>query len=564
MDTENNRKQKIKHGVSIKHTTNKNHTVIESLRAKLVNDVFLGLGIAAIPSLAISLWRSIFINFQLFMLVQIILVAILWICWLSRHQLSYLVKVTSLLTILWIASFAALFQLGPVSDSKVFIVLFAFTSMLFLRPLIACLLITAITFNIMILGYAATQQWIIFSLDYSSYSAHPLSWLLLTWNMGVFSAIVAYLGWQMIFGLRNLSDKSDALALRHKKITERIPGLVYQYRLRPDGSACFPYASEGIETIFRVSAESVKEDATSVMALVHPDDIAELSKKINESAQALTPWQMEYRVCYSNGDFSWLSGNSTPEVEPDGSILWHGVIIDISDRKKAENIKEDFVSTVNHELRTPLTAISGALKLINSGVLDQAADKKQNMLEVAEKNTERLLFLINDLLDIDKIEKGKLNLHYSKVSMQTLLEQCVEENQAFAAQYNVELTITAFAPCNISVDEDRLKQVITNLLSNACKYSPANDEVVIHVEHDEKNISITVTDHGPGIPEQYKASVFEKFTQADNSNTRELGGTGLGLSISKKIVELHKGNISFNSEPYKATSFTVTLPLISP
>ena len=542
--------------------TNNGNIEIESLRSKLINDVLLGVGIAAIPSLAISLWRSVLLGFQVFMLVQIALVAILWLFWFSRKKLTYRVRVTGLLSVMWIASFTALFQLGPVSDSKVFIVLFAFTSMLFLRPLIACILIAGIIFNTAILGYAATQHWLVFNLDYQTYAAHPLPWLLLTWNMGVFSSIVAYLGWQMIYNFRALSQKSQTLALRHQKIIERVPGVVYQYQLRPNGTFCVPYASDGIENIFKVTAEQVKEDATAVLALIHPEDIENFTQTTLESAHNLTPWQMEYRICFTDGNTKWLSGNATPESMLDGSILWHGVIIDISDRKEAENIKEDFVSTVNHELRTPLTAINGALKIINSGLLDDKHDKKNKMLEVAEKNTDRLLFLINDLLDIDKIERGKLTLHYSQISLQTLLEQCIEENQEFAGKYNVHLTLSPFKPCQIRADVQRLKQVIANLLSNVCKYSPKNKEVKIEVVHDNESVSITVIDYGLGIPEQFKDKVFEKFTQADTGNTRQASGTGLGLSIAKKIVELHQGSISFISTPATGTMFTVKLPLL--
>jgi len=536
---------------------------ISDLRGRLLDNITLGVAIAAIPALIISLWRVAFLGFQAFMAVQIVLVIFLWLIWIARKKLSYTLKVSGFLGLLWIASFAALSQLGPVSDSKVFIVLFAFTAMLLLKPKIACILIAAIIANTALLGLAAAQKWLQFDLDYAAYSAHPLPWTLMTWNMGIFSAIVAYIAWRMVNDLSQQSQKAQTLASRHQKIAERVPGVVYQYRLKPDGSSQFPYASDGIEEIYRVSAQQAAEDASVVFEVLHPDDIEEVKNTIIESATHLTPWQMEYRVYYADKSVRWLSGNANPEREADGSILWHGVIMDITQRKNAETIKDEFVSTVSHELRTPLTSIDGALKLLNSGVLESKPEKKKQMLLVAQNNSERLLYLINDLLDIDKLDQGKLTLEVEKVSLGELLEQCVQENLTYAEQYKTRFELHSFEPFDIKVDAQRMKQAITNLMSNACKYSPQDQPVEIRVESDKKSISISIEDHGEGIPDEFKGKIFDKFTQADTGNTRAVAGTGLGLSIAKKIVELHQGAISFSSKPDQGTTFTITLPAIS-
>lgn len=235
---------------------------------------------------------------------------------------------------------------------------------------------------------------------------------------------------------------------------------------------------------------------------------------------------------------------------------------DITQRKQVDRLKNEFISTVSHELRTPLTSIRGSLGLIAGGVAGEIPDRARSMIDIAYKNSERLVRLINDILDIEKIESGKMVFQFKPLELAPLIEASVEANRAYGAQYNVGFIIRAL-PRDILVnaDADRLTQVLTNLLSNAVKFSPSGGRVEIEVTRHAALVRVAVHDDGPGIPEEFKPRIFQKFAQADASDTRQKGGTGLGLSIVKAIVEKHGGNIGFRSAEGGGTTFYFELPV---
>ncbi len=250
------------------------------------------------------------------------------------------------------------------------------------------------------------------------------------------------------------------------------------------------------------------------------------------------------------------------EISVNAQPTYSGVIRDISERKLMDTMKNEFVSTVSHELRTPLTAIRGSLGLINSGVVGDLPEKAKELLEIAGNNTERLLLLINDILDIQKIESGHMAFKFQNMDLKSFLEQALEENKAYGEQYDVEFILASkIKDIQLFADKDRLMQVLANLLSNAAKFSPKNDKILVNVSRNINNsIRISVTDHGSGIPEEFQSRIFDKFTQSDSSTTRQKGGTGLGLSISKAIVEKHDGRIGFVSHEGLGTTFFIDLP----
>lgn len=237
------------------------------------------------------------------------------------------------------------------------------------------------------------------------------------------------------------------------------------------------------------------------------------------------------------------------------------IIRDISERKKAERLKNEFVSIVSHELRTPLTSIRGSLSLIAGAMAHDLPPKVKSMVDIAHKNSERLVSLVNDILDIDKIESGKMVFELKSVNIIVLVEQAVETNRSYGVQYGITYQIQAdFPTVNVFADDDRIMQVLANLLSNAAKFSPRGSTVLIKVSRKDKNIRVEVTDSGPGIPAEFRSRIFQKFAQADSSDTRQKGGSGLGLSISKAIIEKHNGIIGFESELNKGTTFFFELP----
>jgi PAS domain S-box-containing protein len=237
------------------------------------------------------------------------------------------------------------------------------------------------------------------------------------------------------------------------------------------------------------------------------------------------------------------------------------VIRDISARKHIERLKDEFVSTVSHELRTPLTSISGSLGLLAEQWASELPKSAARLLAIAHTNSKRLVRLINDILDIEKLESSRVVFNLSQVDLRSLVEHAIEENRGFAESYDVHVRLdTASTNSDVNADPDRLAQVVTNLLSNAIKFSQAGGEVLVAVGNDGNVVRISVRDHGSGIPDNFKSHVFEKFAQADGTTSRQKGGTGLGLSIVKQIVERLGGDVGFDDAPGGGTIFHVELP----
>lgn len=239
-----------------------------------------------------------------------------------------------------------------------------------------------------------------------------------------------------------------------------------------------------------------------------------------------------------------------------------GVCRDITARREVERMKDEFISTVSHELRTPLTSIRGSLGLILGAMGAELDEKTRSMLDIAYRNSERLSDLIDDILDIEKIESGSMDFKFEPTLLMPLIEQSVEANRAYGDQFGVTFAIEGSVPtAQVNVDSNRIIQVMNNLLSNAAKFSPSGSAVTIRISSQEQEIRIGVTDQGPGIPEEFHDSLFGKFVQVDSSTTRLKGGSGLGLSISKAIVERHGGSIGFNTQLNIGTTFYFNLPL---
>ncbi len=254
----------------------------------------------------------------------------------------------------------------------------------------------------------------------------------------------------------------------------------------------------------------------------------------------------------------------TPMVQREGvlRVLAKEAEAALEVAEEASRFKSEFTSTVSHELRTPLTSIRGSLGLIASGVMGELKPEIGRLISIACNNTERLLFLINDILDISKIESGKIGFVMGPVDLLAVLLQSIEANQAYGEQYEVRYVLNdVVGGITVYADTDRLMQVLNNLLSNAAKFSPKGVEVEINVIRKNKMVRVEVRDYGSGIPEQFKSRIFEKFSQADGSDTRKVGGTGLGLSISKAIVEQMGGVIGFNVPEGQGTIFYIDICL---
>ena len=254
---------------------------------------------------------------------------------------------------------------------------------------------------------------------------------------------------------------------------------------------------------------------------------------------------------------------STEFVEIGGKMRMVAVTQDITARKEAERVKSEFISTVNHELRTPLTSIQGSLALILKSSPEDIPTKFKNLVNIAYRNAGRLVRLINDILDVDKIEAGKMPIQLSPQSLKALVDNALESNKSYGDQHEVRFKLTQTLPgAVVNADPDRFDQIMSNLLSNAAKFSSKGGAVDISLSQAGESYRIAVKDHGEGIPEDFQKQIFEKFLQVDSTSTRKHDGTGLGLAITKALVEMHGGRIGFESKEGEGTTFYFDLPVL--
>jgi len=237
----------------------------------------------------------------------------------------------------------------------------------------------------------------------------------------------------------------------------------------------------------------------------------------------------------------------------------------ISAKKEEEKIKNEFVSMVSHELRTPLTSIIGVLGLLLNTEIIKNTEKAKELLNIANSNSSRLLNLVNDILDMQKMEAGKMDFTLSEINLNKIINNILNLNKNYAEKYNVLLNFTeSEKDIFINTDKDRFVQILTNLISNAIKFSPADETVNVALEKiNDNTVRISVEDKGSGISEESKSKIFKKFSQTDSSDTRLKDGTGLGLYITKYLVEQMHGKIDFESKSGTGTTFYIDFPLLN-
>jgi PAS domain S-box-containing protein len=273
-------------------------------------------------------------------------------------------------------------------------------------------------------------------------------------------------------------------------------------------------------------------------------------------------WETVWRK--RNGDKINVSLTLSPIKGVDGTLEAASLIVrDITQKKLVEKRISEFYSVVSHELRTPLTSIRGALSLIADGIVEQSSGEATELIQIARKSTIRLVRLINDILDLRKIEAGKFELDIRRVNVADLVAQSADDMLGFAEERHVKLEVKCEVEGDLELDRDRIIQVLSNLLSNAIKYSPEAGTVFLRCQQVGAAVRFEVVDHGAGIPAEMHDRLFGKFQQIDSSDSRAKEGSGLGLAVSKAIIEQHGGRIGFASERGEPTKFWFEIPASS-
>ena len=343
-----------------------------------------------------------------------------------------------------------------------------------------------------------------------------------------------------------------------RQLTDNVPALMAYV----DREQRFQFHNKAYEEIFGLPQEKIH--GKTLLEIAGPEFYAPVREHML-AALAGYPVRYERKQVCADGQLREYVMSYFPrygEEEDEDQVIGFFVLgTDVSELKRIDRMKSEFVSTVSHELRTPLTSIRGSLGLVSGGVAGVLPERAKGLVEIAKNNCERLIRLINEILDIEKIESGKMQFELQPQELLPLLQQTLADNEGFAAQHQVKLALHApRQPLKALVDSDRLLQVMTNLLSNAIKFSPAQGTVLVQLGRHAGRLRVEVSDNGPGIPEEFRQRIFQKFSQADSSDTRQKGGTGLGLAISKVIVERMDGSLGFSSSVGVGTTFFFELP----
>ncbi len=275
------------------------------------------------------------------------------------------------------------------------------------------------------------------------------------------------------------------------------------------------------------------------------------------------PAQFEFPFSSDGDRAAYFSAQLVPREDVQGRVIgFYLLITDITALKEVDRMKSEFVSTVSHELRTPLTSIRGSLGLIAAGVTGALPEKARQLVAIAVENCERLVRLVNDILDTERMASGKMDMKFEVIELGKLVARSIVANEGFAAMHGARVRFDAGQqPQRVRVDQDRLVQVVINLLSNACKFSAPGGQVDVAIIRRDKWARLSVSDNGPGVPVNFRAQLFERFARSDSSDARRAGGTGLGLSICRGIIERLGGRIAFEERPGGGSTFYFEIPI---
>ena len=367
-----------------------------------------------------------------------------------------------------------------------------------------------------------------------------------------------------------------ALKDQLEKVAASVPGVVCSFRLRPDGSVTMPSSAPGILELYGFSCEELARDMAPVFARVHPDDLRRVTEAITESARTLDPWHAEFRFDHPTKGLRWIEGTSIPAREPEGSVLWHGHVADITVRKQAEDAlrrselrlqeearrKDEFLAVLSHELRNPLAPIRAGvhvLRLAAHGSLEAT-----RALETVGRQAEHLTRLVDDLLDVTRIARGKIRLHREVLDLRALLERVIGDHLADADAVGVALRLELpDRPAWVDADATRIAQAVGNLLGNALKFTPVGGEVTATLAAGGDRAEVTVRDTGIGMEPALIGRLFEPFAQADEGAARTRGGLGLGLAVVRGLMQMHGGSVRAHSAgPGAGSEFVLSLPLV--
>ena len=382
-----------------------------------------------------------------------------------------------------------------------------------------------------------------------------------------------------ITGLKRAEEALRAREEQLRAIVGNLPGVVWQCERQADGRLTYPFFSPRGEQILGLGRPpgAIVANPEVLSAAIHPDDVPGWQAAFDRSAADLSPLAVDFRIRTAWEDWYWFRSIATPRRQ-DSAIAWDGISLNITELKQVEfelrkameqaeeatRSKSQFLANMSHELRTPLNAVIGITEMLEEDAEDLGQNDFIEPLQRIRGAGNHLLHLINEILDLSKIEAGRLELHFEDIDLKPLIDELAMTAAPLADKNGNQLEIRC--PDDIGrmhTDVTRLRQVMLNLLSNACKFTDHGHvslDVASEGEGDEETLTFAITDSGIGMTPEQVAKLFQEFSQADSSTTRKYGGTGLGLAISRRLCRLMGGDVTVTSTAGKGSTFVVRLP----
>ena len=370
--------------------------------------------------------------------------------------------------------------------------------------------------------------------------------------------------------------RSDERLALLSKLAEQTPGMLFQYRVDASGQGGFSYVSAQAREMFGLAPEALLGDLHVLLELVHPDDRAELRRALQQAAQDQAPWHRDFRVVLPGAvGACWRAARASPSRMPDGEVLWHGFVADVTDQVEVEQLRRDklaaerasaeksqFLARVSHELRTPLNAMMGFTQLMQIDRQDPLTPRQSERVDHAHRSAKMLLGLINDVLDLSRIEQGAHEFVIGPVDAEAVARSCLAMLTQVAQEAGVHTELKRLDPdalACVAADCRALEQVMLNLLSNGIKYNRRGGRLSVLISGDAREVQVSVCDQGQGLDSGQQARLFQPFNRL-GAEHGPVEGSGLGLVISRQLVEAMSGRISVLSTPGQGSTFTVTLP----
>ena len=571
-------------------TNGSNLTNLDAIRDRIANSVLIALSFIVPPALIASLMRIPSIGWQPVMVFHIVAAIILICATLFRNSITYNVRGIIIVGIIFLVGIGGLlnFALNGAGVPGL-MASCIFAAVLFgTRGGLVVLLLGFL--SIAVIGMAYSSEAITLHFDSNIYNVQLRSWLTTLLGFALFSggAVATVIGLnKALMGIIRANE--DNLSQLGIQVKERSRSLTDEIREREKAEQNFHLSEERYHKIIDAQTELIttftpdgtftfvsdsycryagkrKEDllGRSLYEPVPEAEVESLKEYFTSFSRQHPNKTNENQLLSGEGDLRYYEwSNSATFDENDEIIEIQSVGRDVTERKEVEILKSEFISLVSHELRTPLTSIMGSISLIEGGALGKVPEKMTDLLAIAKGNSERLISIVNDILDFEKLQSGGMDFNFREIDLVELVEKAVTLNHGYADQCGVRFVMAETTEeFIVKADSERLEQVVSNLLSNAAKFSAKGSDVHVSVHNRDGQARVEVSDTGIGISEKFKDTIFDRFSQADTGDKRAVKGTGLGLSISRAIIECHDGNIDFDSCVGEATTFHFTLPIV--